>query len=149
MDTNFQLTKEGLAEHEAELKSLIAKRPEIAEKIKVAREQGDLKENAEYQSARDEQSQVEDRITELEYILKNVELISAGKKKDIAELGESITIEDQSGDQRTLTIAGPLEANPSEGKISNESPMGLAILGKKVGDKFEVNSKQYKIVRVE
>jgi transcription elongation factor GreA len=138
-----------LVEYEQELKMLIAKRPEIAEKIKVAREQGDLKENAEYQAARDEQTQIEDRISDIENILKNYELIKAGKKKDVVELGESVVIESQEGKQRVLTIAGSLEADPGEGKISDESPMGSAILGRKIGDSFEVNGKKYTIKRVE
>lgn len=149
MNNKFKLTEQGLIECQSELKALIARRPEIAENIKVAREQGDLKENAEYQAARDEQSQVEDRIAELEVILKNYELISAGKNKDVVELGESVVIESQDGSQRTLIIAGPLEADPGEGKISDESPMGQAILGKKVGDSIEVNGKKYKIKRVQ
>jgi transcription elongation factor GreA len=149
MQSKFKLTKEGLTECQEELNSLIAKRPEIAEKIKVAREQGDLKENAEYQAARDEQTQIEDRIDELENILKNYELIKAGKNKGIVELGESVVIEAQDGKQRTLTIAGSLEADPAEGKISDESPMGEAMLGKKVGDSFEINGKSYTIKRVE
>jgi transcription elongation factor GreA len=149
MDQKFKLTKEGLAEHEAELKELIGSRPEIAEKIKVAREQGDLKENAEYQAARDEQSHIEDRITELEHILKNVEIIKSGKKKDVVELGEEVTLSASGSDDRVFTIVGSLEANPSEGKVSNESPMGEAILGKKVGDTIEVNGKKYKIKRVQ
>jgi transcription elongation factor GreA len=149
MDQKFKLTKEGLAEHEAELKELISSRPEIAEKIKVAREQGDLKENAEYQAARDEQSHIEDRITELEHILKNVEIIKSGKKKDVVELGEEVTLSATGSDDRVFTIVGSLEANPSEGKVSNESPMGEAILGKKVGDTIEVNGKKYKVKRVQ
>ena len=149
MDQKFKLTKEGLAEHEAELKELISNRPDIAEKIKVAREQGDLKENAEYQAARDEQSQIEDRISELEHILKNVEIIESGKKKDVVELGEEVTLSASGSEDRVFTIVGSLEANPGEGRVSNESPMGEAILGKKVGDLIEVNGKKYKIKRVQ
>jgi transcription elongation factor GreA len=149
MTNKFKLTEQGLAEYQAELKVLIGRRPEIAENIKVAREQGDLKENAEYQAARDEQSQVEDKISELEVILKNYELISAGKNRDVVELGESVVIESQDGKQRTLIIAGSLEADPTEGKISDESPMGKAMLGKKIGEEFEVNGKKYTIKRVE
>ncbi|HMS31699.1 MAG TPA: transcription elongation factor GreA [Candidatus Saccharibacteria bacterium] len=149
MTNKFKLTEQGLAEYQAELKVLIGRRPEIAENIKVAREQGDLKENAEYQAARDEQSQVEDKISELESILKNYELISAGKNRDVVELGESVVIESQDGKQRTLIIAGSLEADPTEGKISDESPMGKAMLGKKIGEEFEVNGKKYTIKRVE
>jgi transcription elongation factor GreA len=149
MTNKFKLTEQGLAEYQAELKVLIGRRPEIAENIKVAREQGDLKENAEYQAARDEQSQVEDKISELEVILKNYELISAGKNRDVIELGESVVIESQDGKQRTLIIAGSLEADPTEGKISDESPMGKAMLGKKIGEEFEVNGKKYTIKRVE
>ena len=149
MTNKFKLTEQGLAEYQAELKALIGRRPEIAENIKVAREQGDLKENAEYQAARDEQSQVEDKISELESILKNYELISAGKNRDVVELGESVVIESQDGKQRTLIIAGSLEADPTEGKISDESPMGKSMLGKKIGEEFEVNGKKYTIKRVE
>lgn len=149
MNEKFKLTKDGLAELEAELKNLIAARPEIAEKIKVAREQGDLKENAEYQAARDEQSHIEDRITELETILKNVEIIETGSNKNVVELGEEVVLSGLGSEDRIFTIVGSLEADPSTGKISNESPMGQAILGKKIGDEIEVNGKKYKIKRVE
>lgn len=136
MKKTYKLTKEGVAELEAELKQLIEQRPEITERIKTARELGDLSENAEYATAKDEQSKTEARITELEYILKNVELIKSPKKNDTIVIGSKVLLKADKA-EKEFQIVGTVEADPLEGKISDESPIGQALLGKKIGDKFE------------
>jgi transcription elongation factor GreA len=137
MHKQFKLTTDGIAELEAELKELVSKRPEIAERIKLAREFGDLAENAEYSSARQEQERAESRISEVEHILKNAELISQPKKKDIVELGNTVVMKSKSG-EKSFTIVGSVEADPLEGKVSDESPIGKALVGKKLGDEVEI-----------
>lgn len=132
----YKLTKEGVSELEAELKQLIEERPEITERIKTARELGDLSENAEYATAKDEQAKNEARITELEFILKNVELIKSPKKHDTVVIGSRVILKGEKG-QKEFQIVGTVEADPMAGKISDESPIGQALLGKKIGDKFE------------
>ncbi len=133
MKKEFHLTQAGIDELNQELESLKLRRVEVAEKLKIAREHGDLSENAEYHNARDEQAQIEARISEIEHILRNVAVITAPKNKDIVELGNSVVLKSDKGDQ-TFTIVGSVEANPAENKISDESPIGEALLGKKVGE---------------
>ena len=124
------MTKEGLSKLKAELKQLIdSKRPEVAKRILAAREMGDISENAEYDSARQEQSYVEGRIEELEEIIKNAR-ISDKLKADIVGVGCSVTVHID-GDEETFHIVGAPEANPLEKKISHESPLGLASAWKK------------------
>lgn len=148
MNKQFKLTTEGVAELEVELKELIANRGELAERIKSAREFGDLAENAEYSSARQDQERAEGRITEIDHILKNSEVIKQPKKKDTVELGNTVVLKNTKGEM-TFTIVGSVEADPLEGKISDESPMGKAILGKKLNDEVEIvtptDTKKYKI----
>ncbi len=133
------LTKEGLGKLKDELKALLeTKRPEVANRIKQAREMGDISENAEYDAARQEQSFVEGRIEELEEILKNAK-IAAVTKKDAIVVGAKVTLHID-GDEEIFHIVGAPEANPKENKISHESPIGLALLGKKVGDKIDVEA---------
>lgn len=143
---SVNLTAEGKKELEKELKELIASRPLIAERIATARSFGDLSENEEYSSARNEQKVAENRILEIQTILQNAKVIRAGKK-DSAVLGATLTL-DMDGRKVEYTIVGPTEANPLEGKISNESPIGKALLGRKQGDKFEFNGKKVKIVEI-
>lgn len=132
MKKQFQITTEGKKELEAELGQLKARRGDIAEKIAEARDYGDLSENAEYDAAREEQGLVESRIAEIEDILMNAELIKGGSK---TKVGLGSTVELKTGTKTvTYTVVGPVEANPLEGKISNESPIGEALFGKKVGD---------------
>lgn len=138
MNKQFRLTSAGIEELETELKSLVAERGPIAERIATAREFGDLSENAEYSSARQEQERTEARISEIEHILKNVELISAPKKKDVVELGNTVVLKGKK--EKSFTIVGSVEADPLEGKISDESPIGQALLGKKLGDKVEIKT---------
>lgn len=128
----YQITIEGKEELARELEGLKGRRGEIAEKIAEARDYGDLSENAEYDAAREEQGVVETRIAEIEEILQNAEIITAGAK---GVVGLGSTVEMTTGAKTvTYTVVGPVEADPLAGKISNESPIGEALLGKKVGD---------------
>ncbi len=139
------LTREGLRKYEEELQELKSvRRKEISQKIKEAREQGDLSENAEYDAARDEQRDVEARIEELENILKNVEVVDldqkSGKIKSVS-FGCKVRVLDMEMDEELeYTIKGASEANVLSGSISNESPMGKALLGSKKGDVVEVEA---------
>ncbi len=137
MHKQFKLTTEGISELEKELKTLVGSRSDIAERIKSAREFGDLSENAEYSSARQEQERAEARIAEIDHILKNAETISQPKKKDVVELGNTVVLKNKSG-EKTFTIVGSVEADPLDGKISDESPIGQALLGKKLGQEVEI-----------
>ena len=128
----YQITEEGKKELELELTDLKGRRGASAEKIANARDFGDLSENAEYDSAREEQGLVESRIAEIEDILLNAELIKSGNKSKVG-LGSKVELKTGA---KTVTyyVVGPVEADPLEGKISNESPIGLALMDKKVGD---------------
>lgn len=139
MKKTFRLTKEGVAELDAELKSLIAKRADIADAIKTARELGDLAENAEYQSARADQDRNETRISEIEHILQNVELIKAPKGDSKVQLGSKVSLKND-GKTKEFQVVGTVEADPLNGKISDESPIGKALLGKKVGEDVEIKT---------
>lgn len=147
----FRLTKEGLNELKAELESLIAKRAGIADAIKTARELGDLAENAEYQSARADQDRNENRIAEVEHILQNVEIIKASKTADKVGLGSHVSLKGN-GKTKDFQVVGTVEADPLNGKISDESPIGRALIGQKVGDMVEIKtpaeSATYKIVSI-
>ncbi|MBR2796079.1 transcription elongation factor GreA [Candidatus Saccharibacteria bacterium] len=143
---SISLTSEGKKELEQELDSLIKSRPAMAEKIATARAFGDLSENEEYSSARNEQKMAEGRILEIQDILKNAKIIRGGKK-DKVDLGTCINL-DMDGRKVTYTLVGPTEANPLEGKISNESPIGKALLGRKAGEEFDFNGKKVKIVEI-
>jgi len=137
----IHVTKQGLEKLEAELKQLIAvQRPDVAEKIKRAREVGGTENNAEYDDAKNEQAFVEGRILMLENILKNAEIIESTTTPGLVELGDKVLIQNQDGKIEQYIIVGSAEANPVDGKISNESPVGRALLGKKSGDKVEVNT---------
>jgi transcription elongation factor GreA len=131
------LTKEGLENLKKELKNLVeVKRPDISKRIREAREMGDISENSEYDAARQEQSFVEGRIEELEEIVKNAK-ISEPKKKDNIDVGCKVTVHVDGGEE-SFHIVGALEANPLDKKISHDSPLGVALMGKKVGEKVEV-----------
>lgn len=136
MKKMYQLTASGKSELEAELNELKAKRGDIADKIANARDYGDLSENAEYDAAREEQGQLETRIAEIEDILMNVTIIEPSKSNGVVSVGSTIDL--QNGKKVTYQIVGPVEADPLEGKISNESPIGAALLGKKKGDKVTI-----------
>jgi transcription elongation factor GreA len=137
--TKFSLTQTGVDELKTELKELTSRRQQIASNIKTAREFGDLGENAEYHAAREEQNQVESRIAEIEHILKNVKLINQPTKPGQVELLNTVVLKNGEG-EKTVTIVGSVEADPTANKISDESPLGQALLGKKVGDKAEIKT---------
>ncbi len=141
MKKQFHLTQTGLDELKKELEEAVANRTEISERIATAREFGDLRENAEYQSAKQEQEKNEDRIAEIENILRNVEIIkeTSGAKK--VQLGSSVVLKNGSK-KKELQVVGTVEADPLEGKISDESPIGKALLGKAVGDEVEIKNAQ-------
>lgn len=138
MKKQFHLTAEGVTELEAELVELKGQRGAIAERIKTAREFGDLSENAEYSAARQEQEKNENRIAELEHILQNVELIKKTNGEKKVQLGSKVELVAGKKKQQ-LQVVGTVEADPLEGKISDESPIGQALLGKKLGDQVEIN----------
>ena len=139
------LTREGLKKYEDELHDLkVVRRKEVAQKIKEAREQGDLSENAEYDAAKDEQRDIEARIEGLEKILKNVEVVDMEDDNHDLErvsFGLSVKVKDNEfGDEMEFKIVGATEANSLKGKISNESPLGKALIGAKKGDVVSVEA---------
>ena len=146
----YQITEEGKKELEEELEELKSRRGAIADKIADARDFGDLSENAEYDSAREEQGLVESRIAEIEDILLNAELIKTGKSSKVG-LGSKVEL--RTGKKTVVyTVVGPVEADPLEGKISNESPIGLALMGKKVGDAVTITTPKgeiaYEVIKI-
>ena len=143
---SISLTADGKKELEKELDELIKGRPAIAEKIATARAFGDLSENEEYSSARAEQKMAENRILEIQDILKNAKIIRGGKKDKVV-LGATATLT-MDGRKVEYTLVGPTEANPLEGKISNESPIGKALFGRKAGESIEFNGKKVKITSI-
>ena len=147
MKKTINLTKAGYAELEKELAELIAERPAIAERIATARAFGDLSENQEYTDARAEQKNVENRILEIQETLKNAVLIR-NRKNDKVNIGATVVIS-MDGKEFTYTMVGPVEANPLEGKISHESPIGKALLGCTSGESFDFNGKKVKIKSIE
>jgi transcription elongation factor GreA len=140
MKKAYQLTPAGKLELEKELEELKSRRGQIAQKIADARDYGDLSENAEYSEARNEQAQVESRIAEIEEILQNASLITlSGKKAGAVGLGVTVDLHHSETKKKvSYTIVGSVEADPLEGKISDESPIGQALMGKKVGDKVSI-----------
>ena len=133
------LSAEGLAKLKAELDELInVKRPEIAQRIHDAKEYGDVTENAEYEDAKNEQAFVEGRIQALTAIIKNAVIIEENHSRTFVQIGSTVTIEGDKGKEK-YTIVGAAEAAPDEGRISNESPVGRALLGKKKGDAVTVS----------
>ena len=134
MPKKITLTKSGRKKLESELDELKrVKRPQIIERIRRAKDYGDLSENAEYEDARNEQSFIEGRIQEVEYMLKHAEIVENGKKTDKIVMGSQVTVLID-GEKMTYEIVGSTEANPSEGKISSESPIGAVIFDRKVGE---------------
>lgn len=150
------LTYEGLQKLENELHDLkVVKRKEVAQKIKEAREQGDLSENAEYDAAKDEQRDIELRIEEIERILKNAEVVVEEEVDlDKINVGCKVKVYDQEfKEEMEFKIVGSTEANSLKGMISNESPVGKALIGKKVGDMVQVETQagiiQYKVLEIQ
>ncbi|EUJ46253.1 transcription elongation factor GreA [Listeria riparia] len=138
----FPMTLEGKAKLENELADLkTVKRKEVVERIKIARSFGDLSENSEYDSAKDEQAFVEGRITTLENMIRNAQIIDASAMSGEVALGNTVTfIELPNGDEETYTIVGSAEADPFEGLISNDSPIAKALLGYKEGDEVSIQT---------
>jgi transcription elongation factor GreA len=135
------ITPEGLAEVRKELDQLVTvRRPDIVSRIKAAREHGDLSENFEYHSARNEQSFIETRILELEAIVKNHVLIEGRRAADRVELASTVTVVEEGAPEETYRIVGPAEADPGAGRVSFASAMGKALLGHRVGDEVEVHT---------
>ncbi|MBQ3900058.1 MAG: transcription elongation factor GreA [Lachnospiraceae bacterium] len=156
MEKKNILTYEGLTKYEEELHNLkVVRRQEVAQKIKEAREQGDLSENAEYDAAKDEQRDIEARIEELEKILKNAEVVVEDEVDlDKINVGCKVKLIDlEFSEELEYKIVGSTEANSLEGKISNESPVGRALIGHKVGDAVDVETpagvSSYKILGIE
>jgi transcription elongation factor GreA len=143
---DYKLTPSGVAELKEELSELKDRRLQVAEKLKNARELGDLSENAEYHAAREEQIQLENRLSEVEQILSHVEIIKEPVNSNEVELGNTVILDN--GSSRELTIVGSVEADPKQNKISDESPLGRAILGRKVGDEVEISTPSGKTVYV-
>ncbi len=147
----FRLTQSGVDELKDELESLIGKRAALADAIKTARELGDLAENAEYQSARADQERSESRIAEIENILQNVSIIKKPSGDNKVQLGSTVKLKND-GKMKQFQVVGTVEADPSNGKISDESPIGKALLGKKIDELVEIktpaDTTTYKIVDI-
>lgn len=147
----YQLTPAGKLELEKELEELKSQRGIIAQKIADARDYGDLSENAEYDAARTEQGQLEMRISEIEDILQNASIIEHTKTSQVV-VGAIVVLQSDGGKTVSYTIVGSVEADPLEGKISDESPIGQALLGKKVGEEVAINTPRgevkYKITEI-
>ena len=151
------LTAEGLSKLEEELNNLrTVRRQEVAERLKVAISYGDISENSEYDDAKSEQAFIEGRILELEQMINTATIIddTANKKKGVVSLGSVVVVKDmETGEEEVYTIVGTTEADPFENRISNESPVGAAILGQKVNTVVQVNTPvgelAYKIVKVD
>lgn len=146
----FQITNDGKKDLEKELEELKSRRGAIAEKIAEARDYGDLSENAEYDAAREEQGLVESRIAEIEDVLLNAEIITTSGSSKVS-LGSKVEL--KTGSKTVVYhIVGPVEADPLEGKISNESPIGVALMGKKVGESVTITTPKaeikYEIVKI-
>ena len=151
MKKAYQITEDGKRELEIELEELKGQRGDIAEKIAAARDFGDLSENAEYDAAREEQGLVETRIAEIEDILQNTSIIQTKSDSSSVMLGNTVELKTEEK-SAIYTVVGPVEADPLEGKISNESPIGEALFGKRVGDSVTIVTPKgetvYKIVRI-
>jgi transcription elongation factor GreA len=157
MDTTakkeFYLTKAGVDKLKIELEDLIKnQRPKVAQELKEAKEYGDLSENASWDAAKDHQSFIEGRISEIEHILRGVVVIKAPRSISKIAIGSTVHLEIEDGKQ-IYTIVGSTEANPSEGKISNESPIGQALMGKAKGEEVEIDvpsgTMTFKIAHIE
>ncbi|MCL2573527.1 MAG: transcription elongation factor GreA [Defluviitaleaceae bacterium] len=155
MDKKVALTYEGIRDLEEELTMLkVTRRKDIAQKIKEARAQGDLSENAEYDAAKDEQARIEARIVAIEKMLRNAVLIDQDDTdKDTVNLGSKVTLLDMEFDEEiTYHIVGSAEANPEKNRISNESPLGMGLIGHRVNDVVEIDAPigiiKYKILAI-
>ncbi len=149
MNKQYSLTTEGIGELNKELAKLTSKKGDLAEAIRTAREQGDLGENAEYQTARSELERAEARVVEIEHILLNTAVISKPRSGGKVQLGSKVTLKGSGSKTKEFRVVGTVEADPLNGKISDESPIGKALIGKIVGDKVVIatpsESSEYKI----
>jgi transcription elongation factor GreA len=152
MKKQFRLTRAGVDELQTELNGLLGKRAEIADAIKTARELGDLAENAEYQSALAEKDRNEARVAEIENILQNVEIIKKPRGAGQVQLGSVVKLKGQGGKAKQFQVVGTVEADPLSGKISDESPIGQALLGRQVGETVKIttptDTTAYKVVEI-
>lgn len=156
VEKSYYMTQEGKDKLDEELHKLkTVRRPEVVERIKIARDFGDLSENSEYDSAKEEQAFVETRIAQVEKMIRHSVIIeNDNENPDIVSLGKSVTFQElPDGDEETYTIVGSAEADPFEGKISNDSPMAKSLIGHKVGEEVSVATPggkiQVKIANVE
>jgi len=152
-NSTVYVTPEGLKKLEDELEHLrTVKRQEVAQRLHEAMEDGELIENAEYEAAKNEQAFVEGRILELEHMLAQAQVIEPGKSTGVVGIGSTIVIQEDGKPAETYTIVGAAEANPRDGLISNESPMGQALLDHKVGDDVDVRAPagtlRFRIVKI-
>lgn len=149
MNKQYSLTNEGIGELKKELAKHTSKLSDLAEAIRTAREQGDLGENAEYQTARSELERVEARVVEIEHILLNTSVIAKPRSGGKVQLGSNVKLKAAGGKSKEFRVVGTVEADPLNGKISDESPIGRALIGNKVGDKVVIStpseSIEYKI----
>jgi transcription elongation factor GreA len=156
MQKEFPMTQSGYEQLQQELEELITvKRPEVVEKIKVARSFGDLSENSEYDAAKDEQGFVEQEITKIEDMIRHAKIIEDNNNNNVVQLGKTVTFTElPDGEEEQYQIVGSAEADPFEGKISNESPIATALLGANLNDELNVplpngNEMKVKIVSID
>lgn len=143
MPQKFQLTQEGIDEIKAERDRLLTRRDELARSIAIAREQGDLSENSEYQISKEEQNKTENRLSEIENILRNAVMIERPSGREQVSLGSTVDLlESSTGAKSTFSLVGSLEADPLASKISDESPLGQALIGKSVGQDVVVEGSE-------
>jgi transcription elongation factor GreA len=140
-EQSIYVTRDGLKKLEDELEYLrTVKRAEVAQRLHDAMGEGDIDENAEYDDAKNEQSFVEGRILTLETMVKNAVIIQEGKHRDQVVLGSTVTIAEEGGEPETYHLVGSAEADPRQGRISNQSPLGRVLLGKRVGETVTVSA---------
>jgi transcription elongation factor GreA len=142
MDKPQPITRDGLTRIEEELRHLeTVRRPEVAEKIKQAKELSSTQNNAEYEDAKNEQAMVEGRIQQLQALIQNAAIIDedGAHRSKLVTLGSTVKVKSSDGGSQEYTIVGPAEADPRDGRISNESPVGRALMGKKVNEEVQVN----------
>src|SRR5438046_979164 len=147
----YRLTQAGVDELKTEHVALVGQRVHVAERIKQARELGDLSENAEYQTAREEQDRLEARISELEHLVANTQIIKKPRSDGHVRLGSIVNLKSAAGKPQQFQVVGTMEADPLNGKISDESPIGKALMDKVVGDKVVLRNSPpttYKIVSI-
>src|SRR5512143_4154105 len=154
MTQSAYLTQEGIAKLKAELDDLKnVKRKELAKRLRAAIQMGDLSENADYHKAKEDQAFLEGRIQEIEFLLRNAVIIEKNASSEVVALGNHITIQEEGSPPETFHLVGAKEADPRNGRISNESPIGSAIVDHRVGDIVEVKtpngSRKIKILRIE